>query len=97
VRAVAEVMTSRTFCLGLPLELSRGRLLNQNRCPPVRHVTADHCRADRATSQAWLNDRRDVPQAASVKAGRGGVWHARAIIKRVSDRPRLHVAKRLRT
>jgi hypothetical protein len=45
VRAVAEVKTGRTFCLSLPLELPGGRLLNQNRCPPVRHVTrrkADH-------------------------------------------------------
>jgi hypothetical protein len=45
VRAVAEVKTGRTFCLSLPLEFPGGRLLNQNRCPPVRHVTrrkADH-------------------------------------------------------
>ncbi len=45
VRAVAEVKTGHTFCLSLPLELPGGSLLNQNRHPPVRHVTrrkADH-------------------------------------------------------
>ena len=45
VRAAQEIKVGQSFCLSLPLELPGGNLLNQNRQPPIRHVTrrkADH-------------------------------------------------------